>query len=120
MSGLRYAALGLAVVLAILAMAWPAAPTSDIRKQRRRALASYGLSLALGVLILVLVPLGHGETVPFFGTLALVAWAMLGGLWLSRRYPGLEQPDWVLQRWSPADWGLIAVLILSCLATMLG
>ena len=57
MSGLRYAALGLAVVLAVLAMAWPAAPTSDIGKQRRRALASYGLSLALGVLILVLAPL---------------------------------------------------------------
>ncbi len=63
MSGLRYAALGLAIVLAILAMVWPAAPTSDVRKQRRRALASYGLSLGLGLVIILLAPLGHGGAV---------------------------------------------------------
>ena len=120
MTGLRYAALGLAIVLAILAMVWPAARTADARVQRRRALASYGLSLGLGVVIILLAPLGHGETVPFFGTLALVAWALLGGLWLSRRYPGLEQPDWVMKPWTVADWGLIAVVILSALATVLG
>jgi len=57
--------------------------------------------------------------VPFFATLALVAWVMLGALWLCRRYPDIPQPDWVLMRWSAADWGLIAVLILSSLATVL-
>ena len=45
---------------------------------------------------------------------------MLGALRLCRRYPGIPQPDWVLEPWSAADWGLIAVLILSSLATVLG
>ena len=115
--GLRYAALGLAIVLAILVMVWPFRLPSQ---PRRMALLSYFLSLCFGLMIILLAPLGHGDTVPFFATIALVAWVLLGGLWLSRRYPGIPQPDWVLKPWSSADWGLIAAIVLSCLATVLG
>lgn len=120
MSGLRYAALGLAIVLAILAMVWPGWHPPAAVQQRVRALASYFVSLVLGIIVILLAPLGHGDTVPFFGTLALVCWVLLGALWVARRYPGIPQPDWVLKPWSAADWGLIAILILSCAATVLG
>lgn len=120
MSGLRYAALGLAIVLAILAMAWPGWHPPAPVQQRVRALASYVVSLLLGIVVVLLAPLGHGPTVPFFGAMALVCWVLLGALWLARRYPGLSNPDWVLKPWSPADWGLIALLLLSCAATVLG
>lgn len=120
MTGLRYAALGLAIVLAVLAMVWPGWHPPAVVQQRVRALASYFVSLVLGIIVVLLAPLGHGDTVPFFGTLALVSWVLLGALWLARRYPGIPQPDWVLQRWSAADWGLISVLVLSCVATILG
>lgn len=115
--GLRYAALGVAIVLAILAMAWPfRLPAAG----RARALLSYFVSLCFGLIVILLAPLGHGNTVPFFGTMALVAWVLLGGLWMARRYPNLSNPDWMLKPWSPADWGLIAIIVLSSLATVLG
>jgi hypothetical protein len=119
-TGLRYAALGVAIALAILAMIWPGWHPPAVAQRRVRALASYFVSLVLGIVVVLLAPLGHGDTVPFFATVALVAWVMLGALWLCRRYPGIPQPDWVLEPWSAADWGLIAVLILSSLATVLG
>ena len=118
--GLRYAALGLVIVLAILAMVWPGWHPDSVPQRRMRALASYLVSLVFGIIIILLAPLGHGSTVPFFGTFALVAWVLLGALWLSRRYPGILQPDWVLKPWSPADWGLIAVVVLASLAAVLG
>ncbi len=117
--GLRYAALALAIVLAILAMVWPTRAI-DARAERLRALGSYFVSLVLGIIIVLLAPLGHGAAVPFFATLALVCWVLLGALWVARRYPGIPQPDWVLIRWSPADWGLIALIVLSSLAAVLG
>lgn len=120
MSGLRYAALGVAIALAILAMVWPGSHPPDPVQQRVRALASYFVSLVLGIIVILLAPLGHGDTVPFFGTIALVSWVLLGALWVARRYPGIPQPDWVLEPWSGADWGLIAILVLSCAATVLG
>ena len=113
-------ALALAVLLAILAMVWPGWHPPAVVQQRVRALASYGVSLVLGIVVVLLAPLGHGDTVPFFATVVLVAWVLLGALWLCRRYPGIAQPDWVLRPWSAADWGLIAILILSCLAAVLG
>lgn len=120
MIGLRYAALGLAIALAALAMVWPGWHPSAAVQQRVRALASYFVSLVLGIIVVLLAPLGHGDTVPFFATMALVAWVLLGALWVCRRYPGIAQPDWVLKPWSGADRGLIAILILSCLAAVLG
>jgi len=68
--GLRYAALGLAIALAILAMVWPFRVP---KAPRSRALLSYFLSLCLGIVTILLAPLGHGTTVPFFGTMTLVA-----------------------------------------------
>jgi hypothetical protein len=119
-SALRYALLGLAIVLAILSMVWPARPLRDQKAERLRALASYFVSLAFGIAIVLLAPLGHGAGVPFYATLALVCWVALGALWMARRYPGLPNPDWVLMRWSPADWGLIVLLVLSSLAAVFG
>ena len=120
MSGLRYATLGLAIVFAILAMVWPSRHPLTVPQARARALGSYVVSLILGIIVLLLTPLGHGATVPFFATMALVCWVLLGGLWMARRYPGLPNPDWVFMRWSPADWGLIGLIVLSYLATVLG
>ena len=120
MSGLRSAALGIAILLAVLAMVWPGWHPPAVVQQRARALASYFVSLVLGIIVVLLAPLGHGDTVPFFGTMALVSWVLLGALWVARRYPGIPQPDGVLKPWSAADWGLIAILVLSCVATVLG
>jgi hypothetical protein len=118
-SGLRYAMLGIAIILAILAMVWPGRP-ADTRAATLRALGSYFVSLLFGIIVILLTPLGDGPSVPFFATLTLVCWVLLGALWIARRYPGLPNPDWVLVRWSPPDWGLIAMIVLSYLATILG
>ena len=117
MSGLRYAALGLALLLAIVTMVWP---FGWPKPSSARSQLSYFASLVFAIAVLILAPYGHGPTVPFFGTVALVAWVLLGALWLIRRNPQIPNPDWTRKPWSVADWGLIAIVVLSGLAATLG
>jgi len=110
-------ALLVAMALAVLAMVWPFGWPKGLAARSQLA---YGASCVLGIVILLLFPLGHGPTVPFFATISLVAWIGLGALWLIRRNPQIANPAWTKQPWSMADWGLIAILLLSGLATILG
>ena len=117
MMALRLVALLAVLALGVLAMVWPFNwPGGTLA----RSTLSYVGSLLLGIVAAILVPYGHGPNVPFFGTIALVAWIGLGGLWLARRNPKIPNPAWTKKPWSVADWGLIVILLLSGLATILG
>jgi len=116
-SGLRYAALGLALILAIVAMVWP---FSWPKTPTARSQLSYFASLVFSLAVLLLMPYGRGANVPFFAMIALVAWVLLGALWLSRRNPQIPNPDWTKKPWSVADWGLIAIVMLGLAAAALG
>jgi len=105
------------ILLGVVVMVWPFGwPASA----RNRSTLAYGVSVALGIAALLLMPLGHGPGVPFFATIALIAWLGIGVLWLIRRNPQIPNPDWTRQPWSVADWGLIAIVVLAGLATVFG
>ncbi len=114
---LRLVALFIVMALGVLAMVWPWRwPVGDAARSQ----LSYAASCICGIAALLLLPFGHGPNVPFFVTIALVAWLGLGVLWLIRRNPQIPNPAWTKKPWSIADWGLIAILILSGLAALLG
>jgi hypothetical protein len=117
MMALRIAALLVVLALGILAVVWP----FDWPKQpTSRSQLSYAAAIVCGIGALLVFPYGHGPNVPFFATIALVAWIGLAGLWLARRNPKIPNPAWTRPPWSIADWGLIVILVLSGLATLLG
>ena len=116
MMALRIVALLAVIALGVLAMVWPFRwPVGD----EARSQLSYATTVVLGIGVALLFPYGHGPNVPFFGTIMLVAWIGLGGLWLVRRNPQIPNPAWTKKPWSIADWGLILILLLSGLATLL-
>jgi hypothetical protein len=117
MLGARIAALLAVILLGIVAMVWP---FGWPRSPQARSQLSYAASVVLGIGALLLVPLGHGPAVPFFATIALIAWLGIGVLWLIRRNPQIQNPEWTRRPWSVADWGLIAILLLAGLATVFG
>jgi len=114
---MRIAALLLMAVLAVVAMIWP---FRWPKGPAGRSQLSYCASLVCAIAVLILLPYGHGPAVPFFGMTTLVAWVLLGALWLIRRNPQIPNPDWTRKPWSVADWGLIVIAVLSGLATVAG
>ncbi len=117
MTPLRTVGLLVAVILAVLAYLWPF--RSWPATAYGRSLASYILGIVFAIGAALLFPFGHGPYVGFFGAVMLAAWIGLGVLWLARRNPQIPNPQWVHQRWSVADWGLIVIVIASALATAL-
>ena len=117
MMALHIVALLAVMALGIVAMVWPFNWPKGLEARSQLA---YAAVVVCGIGVMLLVPYGHGPNVPFFGTIALVAWIGLGGLWLARRNPQIPNPAWTKKPWSIADWGLIAILVLSGLATALG
>ncbi len=114
---LRIVALLVVMALAVLAMIWP---FGWPRGAEARSQLSYAASCICGIAVLLLVPFGHGPNVAFFAVATLVAWLGLGVLWLIRRNPQIPNPDWTRKPWSIADWGLIAIVLLSGVATIVG
>jgi hypothetical protein len=113
---LRSIALLLAMILAVLSLAWPVGwPKSP----GGRSLVSYTLAFVFAIAALLLFPYGHGPSVPFFGMVALLAWGGLALLWFIRRNPQISNPEWTRQPWSVADWGLIVILLAASLAAAL-
>ena len=116
MTPLRSISLLAAMILAVLSMAWPFGwPKSP----GVRSLVSYTLAFVFAIAAMLLFPYGHGPNVPFFGVLALLAWGGLAVLWFIRRNPQIPNPEWTKKPWSIADWGLIAIVIASGVATAL-
>ena len=114
---LRLVALLCVMAVGVLTMVWPW--RWPVGAEARSQL-SYATSCVCGIAALLLLPFGHGPTVPFFVTVSLVAWLGLGVLWLIRRNPQIPNPAWTKKPWSIADWGLIGILVLSGLAAIVG
>ena len=116
MTALRTVALLVAMILAVLSLAWP---FGWPKTPGGRSLISYTLAFVFAIAALLVFPYGHGPNVPFFGVVALVAWGGLAVLWFIRRNPQLDNPEWTKQPWSVADWGLIFILLAAGVAAAL-
>ena len=117
MKAVAFALIEFTAVIGLLFLSRRAA---NIRGERTHALWFYFVFIAMALPPLLLLPLGHGPNVPFFGAAGMVAWVLLGALWLARRYPGIAQPDWVLRPWWIPDWTLILITGLCVIATFFG
>lgn len=107
---LRIVGFAITAGLAILAMVWP---FPRPKKPRDRSQLSYSLAVMLGLVALILLPMGRGHNNTFFFMTAVLAWVFIGVLWITRRNPKIPNPDWLRAPWSAADWGLIVILVLS-------
>ena len=83
-------------------MVWP---FQRPKRPQDRALLSDAATILLGIAAFLALPLGRGSAVPVFGMIAILAWVLLGVLWVTRRNPQIPNPAWLRPPWSAADWG---------------
>ncbi len=87
--------------------------TKEFRRKSYAALAFYAVFIICGIGALLLFPFRPGSAVVASSAVAFIlAWTVLGALWLMRLAPRLrEPPAWLMRPWSPLDLTLIAIAI---------
>ena len=106
-------------ITALLQLGRDPSISPEERKRSYWVLLFFACYLALGVLLMLLLPLER-LTVRAFAPLLLgvFSWAAFGVLWILRTTPSRRPPPaYFLKPWTALDFSLIAAFILSCILT---
>jgi hypothetical protein len=116
----RVTAFVLVELAAALALLFLSRQAADPRQERTRSLWFYLVFVLMALPPPLLLPLGHGPNVAFFGAVGIAAWIGLGALWVARRNPSIPNPDWLMRPWWIPDWTLLVITALCAVATFFG